>query len=86
MKENQISLGLAHEAAVAALEQCRSDGFQVSVTVVDRAGQVKVMMRDEGTGPHTTDTSRRKAFTSLTLRRSTIELARRSPRIRTLPG
>jgi uncharacterized protein GlcG (DUF336 family) len=75
--EKQISLSLAQEAALAAIGQCRQDGYRVSVTVVDRAGQIKVMLRDDGTGPHTGDTSRRKAYTSLTFRTSTIELSKR---------
>jgi uncharacterized protein GlcG (DUF336 family) len=77
LNERQISLGLAREAANAAINQCRKDGYQVSVTVVDRSGQVKVMMRDDNSGPHTPDTSRRKAYTALTFRTSTTELANR---------
>ena len=77
LNERQISLGLAREAANAAINQCRKDGYQVSVTVVDRSGQVKVMMRDDNSGPHTPDTSRRKAYTALTFRASTTELANR---------
>jgi len=78
LQERQISLGLAQDAATAAVERCRKDGFRVAVTVVDRAGQIKTLMRDDGAGPHTTDTSRRKAYTALTLRSSTAELAQRA--------
>lgn len=77
LTEKQISLPLAQEAAMAALEQCRKDSYKVAVAVVDRAGQVKAILRDDGTGPHTVDTSRRKAYTSLTFRVSTSELAKR---------
>ena len=77
LNEKQISLPLAQEAAAAAIEYCRKDGYKVSVTVVDRAGRVKVVLRDDGTGPHTLDTSRRKAYTSLTFRTSTNEFAKR---------
>ena len=76
LNERQISLGLASEAAEAAIMQCRKDGFRVTVTVVDRSGQVKVVMRDDGTGPHTLDSSRGKAFTSLSFRLSTAEFLR----------
>jgi uncharacterized protein GlcG (DUF336 family) len=76
LSEKQISLPLAQEAAAAAIEQCRKDGYKVTVTVVDRAGRVKVVMRDDGTGPHTLDTSRRKAYTSLSFKTSTIEFAK----------
>lgn len=77
LMEKQISLQLAQETAMATIEQCRKDGYKVAVTVVDRAGQIKVMLRDDGTGPHTVDSSRRKAYTSLTFRASTSEFAKR---------
>ena len=75
LNERQISLGLAREAANAAINQCRKDGYQVSVTVVDRSGQVKVMMRDEGSSVATPDNSRRKAYTALNFGTSTTEVA-----------
>lgn len=77
LMEKQISLQLAQETAMATIEQCRKDGYKVAVTVVDRAGQIKVILRDDGTGPHTVDSSRRKAYTSLTFRVSTSEFAKR---------
>ena len=82
--ERQISLSLAQEAAQGAIEQCRADGFRVSVAVVDRAGNLKVLLRDDETGPHTVDSSRRKAFTASLFRTSTTELANRVARDATL--
>ena len=75
--EKQISLVLAQETAAAAIERCRKEGYRVAVTVVDRAGQVKATLRDDGAGPHTADTSRRKAYTALTLRAVTSEVVKR---------
>jgi uncharacterized protein GlcG (DUF336 family) len=72
--QRQISLSLAEEAAVAAIERCRADGFRVSVAVVDRAGRLKALLRDDDAGPHTLDSSRRKAFTALSFRTGTTEL------------
>jgi uncharacterized protein GlcG (DUF336 family) len=60
----QLSVDVADGIAMAAMEQCRKDGFRVSVAVVDRAGNVQVLIRDNGAGPHTADTARRKAYTS----------------------
>jgi len=76
VNERQISLGSASEAAEAAITQCRKNGFRVTVTVVDRSGQIKAVMRDDGTGPHTLDSSSRKAFTSLSFRSSSADFAR----------
>ncbi len=75
LNERQISLGLAREAASAAINQCRKDGYRVSVTVVDRSGQVKVSMRDDGSSVATPDNSRRKAYTALNFGTSTTEVA-----------
>src|SRR5882762_9708208 len=75
--EKQLPLALALEAAQGTLDQCRKDGFRVSVTVLNNAGQPIVLLRDGGTGPHTADTSRRKAYTSLTFRAPTTALSKR---------
>ncbi len=71
---NVLPLALASEAAATALAACEARGYRVSVAVVDRAGLLKVLMRGDGAGPHTLDSSSRKAYTSLTLRHSTSEL------------
>jgi uncharacterized protein GlcG (DUF336 family) len=74
-REATLPLALASKAAAAAQEKCRQDGYRVSVAVVDRSGVLKVLMRGDGAGPHTTDSSTKKAYTSASLRRPTGELA-----------
>src|SRR5438270_12866655 len=75
--EKALSLDLAHAIAQGAVEKCRADGYHVSVTVVDRDGLVKAALRDDGSGPHTIVTSRRKAFTSVTFRQPSADWAKR---------
>jgi len=75
--EKALSLDLALAIASAAVEKCRSDGNHVSVTVVDRDGVIKAVLRDDGTGPHTLTTSRRKAFTSVTFKQLSGDWAKR---------
>jgi uncharacterized protein GlcG (DUF336 family) len=65
-----LSLDVALAIAHGALDQCRSDGFRVSVTIVDGAGLVKVQMHDDGAGPHTMDFSRKKAYSAFTFKRT----------------
>ena len=77
LNEKQISLALAAEAAVAAMQDCIARGFSVSVAVVDRSGITKVLIRDDGAGPGTPDGSRRKALTAVTFRSSTLLLSQR---------
>jgi uncharacterized protein GlcG (DUF336 family) len=75
--EKALSLDMAHAIAQGALEKCRADGYHVSVTVLDRDGLVKAAFRDDGSGPHTIVTSRRKAFTSVTFRQPSADWAKR---------
>ena len=72
----ELPVSMARQAAQAAMEQCRADGYRVSAAVVDRSGLVKALIRDDGAGPHTLDSSRRKAYTAASLRESTSRLAR----------
>ena len=74
-KESVLLLGTANKAIQAALDACKKDGYRVSVSVVDRAGILRTMGRADGAGPHTVDSSRKKAYTAASLRRPTSELA-----------
>ena len=65
----------ALKAAHAALERCRSSGFQVAVAVTDRMGVVQVVLRDRFAGPHTPDLASAKAYTAASFRTNTTELA-----------
>src|SRR5262245_3194457 len=68
----------ALKAAQAALARCRSNGFQVAVAVVDRAGILQVLLRDRFAGPHTVEIATNKAWTAVSFRTNTTELARAS--------
>jgi uncharacterized protein GlcG (DUF336 family) len=65
----------ALKAAQAALKKCRDSGYQVAVAVVDRMGVVQVLLRDRFAGPHTPDMASAKAYTAVSFRTSTTELA-----------
>ena len=65
----------ALKAAQAALKKCRDGGFQVTVAVVDRMGVTQVLLRDRFAGPHTTEMARSKAYTAVSFRTNTTELA-----------
>jgi uncharacterized protein GlcG (DUF336 family) len=70
-----LTLETALKAAQAALKKCRDDGYQVAVAVVDRMGVPQVMLRDRFAGPHTPETARGKAWTAVSFRTNTSELA-----------
>jgi uncharacterized protein GlcG (DUF336 family) len=76
--QKALSLGLARAIAEAALTECKSKGFATSVAVVDRAGQVLVLLRDENASAQTAEMSRRKAYTARMFRTSTMEFQKRT--------
>lgn len=86
LREPNISLALAQKAAAAAVEKCRADGYRVTAAVADRNGLLRAQLRADGAGPHTLDSSRRKAFTAASLRRQTSDLADLLGKTPTLQG
>ena len=61
--------------AQATLKSCSDAGYQVAVSVVDRAGIPQVMLRDRFAGPHTPETAERKAWTAVSFKQETSVLA-----------
>ncbi|WP_086479076.1 GlcG/HbpS family heme-binding protein [Oceanospirillum sanctuarii] len=59
-----------------ALQSCRADGYAVSVSVVDRSGNLIAMARNEMAGPHTISSSYQKAFTAASMGQDTGKLAK----------
>jgi uncharacterized protein GlcG (DUF336 family) len=76
VSQKSLTLEVATELAQAALKHCRSKGYQVAVSVVDQGGNVQVTLRDRFAGPHTVSTAFRKAWTALSFRTNTSELAK----------
>jgi uncharacterized protein GlcG (DUF336 family) len=73
-----LSLGLAKTIAEAALAECKTKGFATSVAVVDRAGQLLVLLRDESASAQMAEMARRKAYTARMFRTSTMEFQKRT--------
>jgi len=69
-----LTLETALTAASAALENCRAQGFQVAVAVVDRMGTLQALIRDRYAGAHTPNTARSKAWTAASFRTNTSEM------------
>ena len=63
VSQKNILLALAQTIANAALAQCQSMGFKVSVVGVDRDGLPIAMIRGDGDGLHTPEGADRKAYT-----------------------
>lgn len=75
--QKNISLAMAPTIAQAAVAQCESMGFKVSVTVVDRAGLSIVMLRADGAGLHTPEGAERKACTARTFSQPSADFVKR---------
>jgi len=76
--QRNLSLAMAKTIAEAALAECQGKGFHTAVAVVDRAGQVLVLLRDEQGTPQQGEMARRKAFTARMFRTSTLEFQKRT--------
>ncbi|MGB8588519.1 MAG: heme-binding protein [Pseudolabrys sp.] len=75
--QKNISLAMAPTIAQAAVAQCESMGFKVSVTVVDPAGLPIVMLRGDGAGLHTPEGAERKACTARTFSQPSADFVKR---------
>lgn len=72
--EKNVSMAMAMAIIQGTIEQCTKDGYKVSVTAVDKAGNVAAQVRGDGTNPHTMEFSRLKAYTSRTRGQTSLEL------------
>jgi uncharacterized protein GlcG (DUF336 family) len=75
--QKNISLAMAQTIAQAALAQCESMGFKVSVAVLDRSGLTIVTLRGDGAGLHTPEGAERKAYTARTFSQPSADFVKR---------
>lgn len=76
--QRNLSLPMAKTIAEAALAECKNKGFNTAVAVVDRAGQVLVILRDEQATAQQAEMARRKAYTARMFRMPTLEFQKRT--------
>jgi uncharacterized protein GlcG (DUF336 family) len=76
--ERSLSLPLARTIAEAALGECKGKGFATAVAVVDRGGQLLVLLRDENASAQTVEMARRKAYTARMFKMTTLQLRDRT--------
>ena len=80
--ERTLTLELASQIATSTVAACQAKGYAVSAAVVDRAGNLRVLLRADNAGPHTIESARQKAFTSASARNNTqamMEGAQKNP-------
>lgn len=72
--ERNLSLELANQIAAQTVAACTAAGYNVTATVVDRAGGVRAVQRADNAGPHTLEASRLKAYTSASAKNTTLAI------------
>jgi uncharacterized protein GlcG (DUF336 family) len=70
-----ISLDVANRLLGYALASCHAQGKTLAAAVVDRAGNLVALQRDDNVGPHNTIAAQRKAYTALSTKTPTRKLA-----------
>src|SRR4051812_22897635 len=63
-----LSLAMATTIAMTAVDSCKAAGYNVSVHVMGRNGEVLVALRNDKAGPNTFENSMKKAYTARTFR------------------
>ena len=85
--EKNMSLDIANQIASATVAACSANGYNITATVVDRAGSVRAVQRADNAGPHTLAASLQKAFTSASAKNTTtamLETSQKNPGAATL--
>ncbi|HYR86152.1 MAG TPA: heme-binding protein [Terriglobia bacterium] len=78
LMQRNISVAQAMAVANGAIESCGRANGQVTITVavVDRAGDVRLIINGDTASPHNLELARRKAYTARTFRRPSLEWAK----------
>src|SRR2546428_3358439 len=76
--QRNLSLAMAKTIAEATIAECKSKGFNTAAAVVDRAGQVMVILRDAQATAQLVEMARRKAYTARMFRTTTLEFQKRT--------
>jgi uncharacterized protein GlcG (DUF336 family) len=76
LSQRNISSAQAMAIVQAAMAECKDSS--ISITVVDREGEVRLQVRANGANPHNLELSRRKAYTARTFRMPSAEWIKRT--------
>jgi uncharacterized protein GlcG (DUF336 family) len=81
----RLSLDTAMRIGKAAIEKCRKEGVQITVTVVDRGGDAQVVLRDTLAMDVSIPVSMKKAYTAMEFNSPTSALENRFPGAYSVP-
>jgi uncharacterized protein GlcG (DUF336 family) len=78
LQQRNMSLAVAKVIAEAAVAACVKEGTNVTAAVVDRAGDLVLLFRNDAANPHNAELARRKAYTSRTFGITTLQFRENS--------
>lgn len=73
---DNLTLDAALELSQRATKSAALLNKKVSIAILDASGNVILIMRGDGVGPHNTEAARRKAYTALSTKTATLLLLR----------
>ncbi|MGQ2677276.1 GlcG/HbpS family heme-binding protein [Campylobacter coli] len=71
VKEPVLTTQMVEGILELAKKEARKNGFYVSITIVDKSGQILAVLRDDKAGVHTLNASYKKAYTATSQKRET---------------
>ncbi|TDJ86141.1 heme-binding protein [Campylobacter volucris] len=71
VKEPVLTTQMVEGILNLAKKEAKKNGFNVSITIVDKSGQILAVLRDEKAGVHTLSASYKKAYTANSQKRET---------------
>lgn len=76
VQEPVLTGEMAAKIAQTAFEHAQKEGLYVTITIVDKSGQILAVLRHHNAGVHTLRSSYKKAFTANSQKRETAEIAK----------
>ena len=74
VKEPVLTTTMVQGILEMAYKQAKKENFNVSITIVDKSGQILAVLRDDKAGVHTLNASYKKAYTAASQKRETAEI------------
>jgi uncharacterized protein GlcG (DUF336 family) len=78
LTQKDVSARMAWTIIEAAVAACEKDGYSISVAVLDRVGRFRGYLQGDVASPTNIELARRKAYTALTFRRTSMDWAERT--------
>ncbi|MFC4911509.1 GlcG/HbpS family heme-binding protein [Actinomadura gamaensis] len=85
-----LTADAAMKAVQAAQKEAAKQNQRVAIAVVDRSGDLKLVVKGDGAGPQTVESAKRKAYTAVAWGQPTSKLAQNAggtgPSVRDIPN